>query len=175
MDPHAAPSGGNVAAGRPSPVVLRLLPFVHHPPARVLVASSARAAGVDPSREATALEARGYRVTAADSASAAEFLDSDHAGAFDLVCECSFLSSLPPASRARWANAAARALRPGGKLFGAFLQVDEPDRASPPYGIGASELIALLSGAFDVERLQPSDFGAPAPGASQLEAIFVRR
>lgn len=150
-------------SGRPSPVVLRLLPFVHHPPARVLVACAG-----GPSREAVALEARGYRVV-----ERSDGLEAAEEGAFDLICEAGFLSTVAPEARIRYATAAARALRTGGKLFGAFLQVDEPGRDAPPWGIGASELIALLSASFDVERLEPSDFRAGP--ATQFEAIFVRR
>lgn len=187
MHTMTRPSGAWVPSwdlGRPSPVVLRLLPRVHHPPARVLVP------GCGPGHEARALDARGYRVTAMDLPGRgpddlpvvhADFLDADFdsealgGGGFDLVCEHAYFCSIHPVARARYVTAVAKALRPGGKLFGAFLQFDEPGRTSPPWGVSASELIALLSGAFDVEHLETSSFPFHLAGATQIEAIFTRR
>lgn len=195
-------SGGNVPGwdlGRPSPVVLRLLPVVHHPPARVLVP------GCGLGHDARAMENRGYRVVALDLAPAAaeraravngldvqvgDFLQSDFAGGFDLLLEHTLFCAIRPADRDRYVAAAARALRPGGKLFGAFLDFDNANfpapgvqRPGPPFGTNASDLLHRFSPHFEVERLEPSGFRFPAGGGAgqggadlpQLEAVFVRR
>lgn len=87
-----ASGAGPLDPRRPSPIVLRLLPHVHRPPARVLVAAGPE--------EARALAARGYEVTlvSTDPAAldapdggripvlAAELAATDFAGAWDLVC-----------------------------------------------------------------------------------------
>lgn len=193
-------SGGNVPGwdlGRPSPVVLRLLPVVHHPPARVLIP------GCGLGHDALALDRRGYSVTAIDFAPLAaerarangvevQVMDFFHAdfseqglGVFDMVCEHTLFCAIPPSRRDDYVAAAARALRPGGKLFGAFLDFDNAalKRGGPPYGTSASELLHRFNGAFEVERLEPSAFTFPADGGSvnggvdvpQLEVVFVRR
>lgn len=168
------PSGAGPSwdgAWRPSSAVLRLLPAVHHPPARVLV-PGARAV-----RDAEALDARGYRVTLADRSPptvhgvrtlAADLFDLDASEPWDLVCEQGYLPGLSPDLRPAWAAAVARLVRSGGKLFGALYAGDSA--AGPPWPVSAGELTALLSGAFEVERLQP------VPGsATTLEAVFSRR
>lgn len=150
-------SSAGPARDRGAPVVLRLLPHVHHPPARVLLPW-----GGD---EARALDARGYRVTTYGggapgvAAATGTFLDGAP-GEFDLVCENGGFAGLDPAARARYAEAAARALRPGGLLFGAFPSED------------AGALLTLLGARFDAARLEPSAFGE---GSGWLEAVFVRR
>lgn len=123
----SAPSGNTA-----SPVVLRLLPHVHHPPASVLVLGSGGDAG--------ALHARGYRVREVQHPGSAP-------GGFDLVCEAGAFSQLPPDT---YVDAVAAVLRPGGKLFGGFS------------GIDASGLIHLFSRAFEVERVDPSGFAGVA-------------
>lgn len=167
----AGPSWG--ASGRPTPVALRLLPAVHHPPARVLVAGARALA------DAQALDARGYRVTLVDRSPpsaagvrtvAADLTDLDASEPWDLLCELGSFAGIVPAERPAWAAAVARLVRPGGKLFGAFWSGDDATRAAPPWGVSPSELLALLSGAFEAERLQ-----AGPPGSATLEAIFVRR
>lgn len=129
METRPSGSASLVSPGNPaSPVVLRLLPHVHHPPASVLVIG-------DPA-EAAPLFARGYRVEVAAHPGSA-------AGGFDLVCEAGAFAQIP---HDRYVQAVAEVLRPGGKLFGGFN------------GIDASALIHLFSRAFEVERVDPSGF-----------------
>ncbi len=194
-------SGGNVPGwdqGRASPLVLRLLPNIHHPPARVLVP------GCGLGHEARALDSRGYHVTACDiaplaiararsengvEAILADFLTADFSdaglGTFDLICENALFCAIDPARRDAYVAAAARALRPGGKLFGAFMDFDNATikRPGPPYGTSAADLLHRFHPYFEVQRLEPSAFGFHAAGGGanapanlpQLEAVFVRR
>ncbi len=144
-----------------SPVVLRLLPHVPHPPARVAVC------GPHASGDGPALRARGYRVEAGptDAASASGW----HPEApLDAVCDGGLLRTVPLEARPHWAARMALHVRPGGRLFGAFATGDAPG------AIGASELSALLGASFDVERLTESAF-TDDDGAPLLEAVFARR
>ena len=157
---NLSPSGTGVTRDRGTPVVLRLLPHVHHPPARVALPW--------PGEEANALDARGYRVTVFGEAqrelapsverAPGSFVDAPTLG-LDLVCETGGFAGLESAGRARYAEAAARVLRTGGLLFGAF-PTDQ-----------AAALLTLFGARFDAARLQPSGIG----GADWLEAVFVRR
>ena len=145
-------SGMGPASERPSPLVLRLLPFVHRPPARVLVLGAGH--------DGAALDARGYRVTVLDldggqDVLVAEFGQTNFAGEFDLICEHGALTTM---AADRYAAAAARALRSGGQLFGSF----------PGGDVGS--LIRAFVADFEPTRLEPGGF---ADGL--LEAIFTRR
>lgn len=166
---EAAPADGVGA-------ILRLLPSVHFPPARVLVLGRAAEA------EARALYARGYRVAVVDPVPplatgieriAADPLAADSDGAFDLVLDSGFLDGVRPEARPAWAAAVARALRPGGMLLGTFREGDV-DGASGTWGVSASELLALLGTGFDTLVLRPGFAASGAPRA-RLEGVFVRR
>ncbi len=176
---HSGAHAGAWDQNRASPVVLRLLPYVEHPPCRVLVP------GAGAGHEAAALNARGYVVTALEGlhpervfpADPRDFLSADCGEPFDMLCERGLFATLPPSRREAYVAAAARALRPGGRLFGFFLDFD-PDGAGvppPPYGVSANELLHRFGAAFDVQRLEPSAFLVPGLGVPQLEAVFVRR
>lgn len=158
-------SGVGPRTDRPSPVVLRLLPHVLPPPAKVLVI------GVGSGHDAHALDARGYDVTVVDDNEvgepaaqsaysagggvlAAPFLDSDFGARFDLVCEHGALDQM---DRDAWALAASRALRSGGQLFGSV-------------GGNTSALLHALAPHFEVTRCQPGGFGD-----GRLELVAVRR
>jgi hypothetical protein len=154
-------SGMGPSRDRAAPIILRLLPHVHHPPARVLVPDGREGF------EARALDARGYRVTAMGDAPTApgiavlsgSFLDAT-GGPYDLVCDAGWFAQLGARDQGRYVAAAARVLRPGGLLFGAF----------PADIAGAGGLIAQIASHFDVARLEPS--GA---AGGWFEAVFVRR
>ncbi len=149
-------NGSGARLDRPSPALLRLLPEVKPPPARVLLV------GAGLGHEARALDARGYDVTVVDETApaplpdlpviAAAFADTDFGGRFDLVAEHGAFQS---ADRAAYVAAAAKALRPGGQLFGAFA-------------VSAGELLHTFSPAFDVVRCFPSGEGA-------LDVVLRRR
>jgi hypothetical protein len=147
-----------------SPVILRLLPFIPHPPARVGVY-----AGQGPT--AAALAARGYRV---EHGPTAAMMAWDLAGPLDALCEAGDFRAVPPASRPRWAALVALAIRPGGRLFGAFASGESAAGGRAPWSVTASELATLLGASFDIERLETSAFADP-DGTPLLEAVFVRR
>lgn len=154
-----------------APAILRLLPWTHHPPSSVLVP------GCGNGQEVQALHARGYQVTGLDlnpqesGIERGDFLDSDYHQSFDLVCERGLFANLPPHLRIRYVEAAARALRSGGQLFGVL--VEGPSGDHPPYGTNVGEVLRMVAPWFDVIRLEPGAFRiADLP---QLEAIFVRR
>ena len=132
-------SGSGIGAARGANDVFRLLPFVHHPPARVLVLEA------DDGGTGRALDARGYRVTNGQI----EGVD-----AYDLVCE---VGTYADADRTAYVTACARALRPGGLLFGSFPG-------------GAADLLHRFGGRFDSARLEPS-----SEREGWFEAVFVRR
>jgi hypothetical protein len=181
MDPNAPVSGGfssvftpgraaGLTGGRPSPVVLRLLPRVPFPPARVGVAGP----GAD--AEADALRARGYTVVRGPD-DAQGFLARGFPEPVDAVCEIGLFRQVPPSERPAWAARVTAALPAGGRLFGPFAAGHGPEQPAepPPYACSASELLALLGGAFDAERVEPSAFHDPVDGAPLVEAVFVRR
>jgi hypothetical protein len=74
------------------------------------------------------------------------------------VCATGGLAALPESGRAAYAAHAARALRPGGILFGVFPEAE------------AGALLSLLGAWFDAARLEPS-----ASAGGWLEGVFVRR
>jgi hypothetical protein len=183
MNPSAPVSGGRssvfptagagvpgLSGGRPSPVVLRLLPRVPFPPARIGVA------GPGAAEEAEALRARGYTVVRGPD-DAAVFVARGFPEPVDAVCESGLFRFVAPELRPAWAARVAEALAPGGRLFGGFAAGHGPAAPSdpPPYACSASELLALVGGAFDADRVDPSAFHDPLDGAPLVEAVFVRR
>lgn len=149
-------SGGQhgIVGGRPSPVVLRLLPRVPHPPARIGLA------GAGAEAEAEALRARGYAVVRGADAWET-WLAEGFPGPVDAVCEVGMADAIPAARLPEWAVRVSRALPPGGRLFGGF-------------SLSAGELGALLR-EFDFESAEPSAFGGAAHGRPLLEVVCVRR
>lgn len=151
-------NGSGARLDRPSPVILRLLPHVKPPPARVLLV------GMGGGHEARALDARGYDVSVVDEEGAPSlggipvlavpFAATDFGGRYDLVCE---RGEFAQCDRTAYVAAAARALRPGGELFGAFT-------------VDASALMHAFAPSFDVVRCQPGGFGD-----SELEVVLRRR
>jgi hypothetical protein len=165
--PSDSPSGGHrpvPSAGVVSPVILRLLPYLPHPPARVGVHAGQGAT-------ASALTARGYRVVGGPQSPLAGW---DLPVPLDALCEAGEFRAVPPEARPRWAALVALAVRPGGRLFGAFASGEATSGGRAPWSVTASELATLLGASFDIERLDTSAFADP-DGTPLLEAVFVRR
>ena len=146
-------SGSGAGTPRGTADVFRLLPFVHHPPARVLLPQADDAT-------ARALDARGYRVSTCGGGDLAGItrlpgtFPNVAFAEYDLVCECGAYAG---SDRTAYVDACARALRPGGLLFGSFPG-------------GAADLLHRFGGRFDSARLEPS-----SEREGWFEAIFVRR
>lgn len=171
MEPNSSGAFSSWDSNGVAPAILRLLPWTHHPPSLVLVPGCGNGA------EVQALHARGYRVTGLDrqpsgpGIECGDFLESNFHQQFDLICERGLYANLRPDLRPRYVEAAARALRSGGQLFGVL--VEGPSGNRPPYGTNAAEVLRMFAPYFDVVRLEPGAFRiAEMP---QLEAIFVRR
>ncbi len=148
-----------------SPVVLRLLPHVPHPPARVGFY------GPDRDADVQALMRRGYRVALGPVGGLGGWTDGEP---LDALCETGGFRDVTPAERPGWAALAALRVAPGGVLFGAFAAGQAAAAARPPWFVTPSELSALLGASFDVERLEASAFADP-DGTPLLEAVFRRR
>lgn len=154
---------GRQAPGGAAPGVLRLLPHVHHPPARVVVF------GASAGPEARALHARGYAVV--ELRAGDDPLELDLAGSFDLVCERGWWATLHPSRRDAYVLSAARALRSGGQLFGVFPLPGE----GPPHGVSTSELLHRFAPWFEAARLEPGAFPFAGTDRPELEVVLVRR
>ena len=90
---------------------------------------------------------------------------------FDGWVEHTCFCALDPSLWPRYVEAAWRRLKPGGVLFGAFLDFEG---GGPPYGTDAAELRDLFGDRFDIEMLEPAGMFGPR-GVPQLGAIFRRK
>lgn len=176
--------------GRPNPVVMRGAAALA-PASRVVVPGCGRGWEVE------ALAAAGHRVCALDIAPAAldalgarliargladrvdrqvaDILDppAELHGAFDGWAEHTCFCALDPVHLPAYVESAARLLRPGGQLFGAFLHFDGP--GGPPFGTDPATVRALFAPRFEIEHLAPAPEPFEAAGVPQLEARFRRR
>lgn len=115
----------------------------------------------------------------------ADFFDGDYAG-YDFVAEHTFFCAIDPTTRSRYASVVARALKPGGFLFGNFFILPEKELANlpslalrhpdvrPPFIASEREVRALLSADFDVLTLRQARDPSPARSAG-LEWVGVFR
>jgi SAM-dependent methyltransferase len=71
--------------------------------------------------------------------------------AFDWVIEHTCFCAIPPAMRIAYAEAVARAVKPGGHLFGIFYLRPAVER-QPPFGVTAPELDAFFGSSFVLVR-----------------------
>lgn len=178
--------------GRANPVVLRGAEALD-PGARIVVPGCGRGWEVE------ALAVRGHRICALDVAPAAldalgarldargdsigarvdrrvaDVLDppAELVGAFDGWAEHTCFCALEPTLWPAYVASAARLLRPGGLLFGAFLHFDRAK--GPPHGTNPDEVRALFEKAFEIEHLASAPETFEAAGVPQLEARFRRR
>lgn len=179
-------------AGAPSPLVLRLADELLSPAAAVVIPGCGRG------WEVQALAARGFDATGLDLApealrqAAARVgpaprvrwrqadlltLPDDLIGRFDAVVEHTCFCALEPALLEGYVRAARALLRPGGRLFGAFLRFEgaaRPGRDGPPFGTSPAALRALFEPHFVVERLAEAPELFTQAGVPQLEVVLRR-
>ena len=154
------------------------------------VAGRALVPGCGSGYEAARLAAAGYDVLAVDFSPAAVerarrlsarqgvtiveadfFLMSD--SGFDCIYERAFMCALPPAMRLHWAARCSELLRPGGVMIGLFF-LDPGATDGPPFGIGESELDALLAPAFTRVEDRPSGGSLPAFAGRERWQVWRR-
>jgi SAM-dependent methyltransferase len=154
--------------GRPAAALLDLLERLTGRSLAILVP------GAGHGRDAVAWAAAGHEVTALDHAPTALELCHQHAreanvrlrvvladvlhlprdlvGAFDAIWEQTCFCALPPAERRAYASAMARALRPGGHLYGLFWRHGR--RGGPPYDVTEACVRAIFEDCFEVVSLR---------------------
>ena len=86
----------------------------------------------------------------------------------DSTCYC----ALEPSYWPDYAQAAARALKPGGLLLGAFLCFEG---GGPPFGTSLRALRGQFEPAFDILRLEMAPERFAPKDVPQMEAVFRRR
>jgi len=97
-------------------------------------------------------------------------LPEDWTESFDWIVEHTCFCALPPSRRGDYAAAAARLLKPGGRLAAVFFLNPDHDGDGPPYGCGVEELAELFSGF----RLLEERRNLPTfPGRENREAWWI--
>ncbi len=122
---------------------------------RVLAGGGARVVGLDLSPTAIGV-AEKFEKVADESFRVGDFfsIEGDLAGSFDWIWEHTCFCAIDSERRPDYVDAAARALRPGGKLLGAFYidPYDEEHRpgGGPPHGCSVEEIECLFRGLFEI-------------------------
>jgi len=92
---------------------------------------------------------------------------------FDAIYERAFLCALPRRNWGDWERRTAQLLRPGGLLFGVFFF--DSNVKGPPFGIGAADLEALLSGDFERLEDEPVEDSLPVFAGKERWQVWRRR
>jgi SAM-dependent methyltransferase len=104
----------------------------------------------------------------------ADFFDFEgDAPPFDAIYERAFLCALPRRNWSDWARRTARLVRAGGLLFGVFFF--DSNLKGPPFGVGATELDALLSGNFERIEDEPVADSLPVFAGKERWQVWRRR
>lgn len=99
-------------------------------------------------------------------------LDPSLYGTFDWLVEHTCFCAIDPALRPDYVASAAKALRPGGKIFAIFFMNPDAD-AGPPFGSEKQELDALFGPAFaNLEEWVPE---VSFPGREKRELVRILR
>lgn len=96
-----------------------------------------------------------------------------HVGRYDLLVEYTFFCAIDPALRARYVEAAAKLLRPGGQLVGLFFPLAS-DKEGPPFVVSREEVEALFRPYFELKIETPKESVKPRAGREFL-GIFTRK
>jgi SAM-dependent methyltransferase len=73
-------------------------------------------------------------------------------GSLDYVMEQTCFCAIDPGDRPLYVREVARALRPGGRVFGLFYEPSPP--GNPPFAVTEDEIRSAFAGRFEVERLE---------------------
>ncbi|MBK7859559.1 MAG: methyltransferase domain-containing protein [Archangiaceae bacterium] len=169
--------------GAPSPPIVRML-------REGVVPSGARLAVIGAGRGHDALEAArlGYRVTAIDYAPLAVAAAAENArqaglqlevrqadvfalqGPFDAILEHTCFCAIDVARRAEYVEAVARAMVPGGTLFGVFYAHGK--EGGPPFDTTEAEVRRLFEPRFRIERLRRAADSFEHRAGKELEAVL---
>lgn len=116
------------------------------------------------------LAASGGRFVVADA------LAFEDESGFDLWWDHTFFCAIPPARRGDWGAAAARLVRPGGRLAALVFPVGKPpEDGGPPFGLATEDVVRALGPVFDLESEAAAlTAGERRPGAERV-AVFRRR
>lgn len=93
-------------------------------------------------------------------------------GTFDGVAEHTCFCAIDPEHRPTYVERVAALLRPGGALFGAFLDFEG---GGPPHGTNADELERLFGDRFEFEVFERAPEAYGRSGRTQIQAVFRRR
>jgi SAM-dependent methyltransferase len=80
----------------------------------------------------------------------ADFLQDEPFATFDWVFEHTLFCANPPESRAAYASAVGRWLKPGGQFL-AIHYLNPADPAGPPWGVTRDELLERFAPAFELQ------------------------
>ena len=143
---------------------------------RALARAGAGAVGLDLS--ATAVErARAVPRVADETYEAGDFFQWGTEAGFDAVWEHTCFCAIEPVDRPRYAEAAGRLIRPGGRLIGVFYldpwrgEVPQP----PPFGATVEEIVEVLDPWFALVRGRVPERTYPGREGAEWLAEFVRR
>lgn len=127
---------------------------------------------IDFSSEAVAA-ARANLGPLADRVEQADFFSYQPTRPIELIYERAFLCALPPRLRPAIVERWAQLLAPGGLLAGFFFFDTEPK--GPPFGIGLTELNALLTPTFACVEDQPAEDSLSIFAGKERWQVWERR
>lgn len=139
---------------------------------RALAAAGARPTGLDLS--GTAIEvARSHARVGGEVYLQGCFFEWAEGG-FDAIWEHTCFCAIDPAERPRYARAAARALRPGGRLIGVFYLNPDHDDEGPPHRAEREEIRGHLGPWFSLLDAKVPELAFPSRAGREWLAVFER-
>jgi SAM-dependent methyltransferase len=140
---------------------------------RALAAAGAEVVGLDIAATAVRV-ARDFKPSGSESYVHGDLFEWD-GGCFDGLWEHTCFCAIEPGQRDRYAEAAARLIRPGGRLVGVFFLNPENDGDGPPFGATREEIVGHLAPHFELIRSQVPERAYPGRMGREWLAHFERR